>query len=71
VAILRQAGLELQGDDRSSEARGHSILLVPDPRATWGDILAAAMTIAPDRCLGASLPPECEEPWVTLWLNRR
>ncbi|MFO7563195.1 MAG: hypothetical protein R6X02_11170 [Enhygromyxa sp.] len=66
IAVLREGTLT---DLSSSPATSRAILLVPDAGTTWAEIMAAVVTVAPARCLANNTSPECNEPWVTIWLT--
>lgn len=70
VVTLRHGEVVVRNSERSSEPMGHAHVLVPERQATWGDIVTASMAVAPADCFGEDQSPACEEPWLTLWLNR-
>ncbi|MFO7562471.1 MAG: hypothetical protein R6X02_07495 [Enhygromyxa sp.] len=69
IAVLRAGAVTQISGEQPAISSATALLLVYDAGATWGEITAAAVSIAPARCVSGDTSPECSEPWVTIWLT--
>jgi hypothetical protein len=70
IAILHRGVITHRGAERSANPTADAHLFVPDPEATWDEIVAAAVALAPADCTTSEPSSACADPWVELWLNR-